>query len=118
VSLLGLAATNMPALRTHAQVERAAAFLTVLCPRFGDLLFGVSTFGVGTGKELHYVVCVSVFPRYRSMITAGAVYNLDATPRPGCVSSQTTGCAASEWITTPVRRSVRGAYRLDVAEQR
>jgi hypothetical protein len=38
VSLLGLAATNVPALRTHAQVERTATFLAVLRARLGDLL--------------------------------------------------------------------------------
>ncbi len=61
VSSLGLAATNVPALRTHAQVERTATFLAVLRARLGDLLGAVRAFGVGTGKELHFVVCISVF---------------------------------------------------------
>src|SRR5260370_38317242 len=38
VSLLGFTAANVPALRTHAEVERTATFFAVLCTRLGSLL--------------------------------------------------------------------------------
>src|SRR5258708_11095308 len=38
VSPLGLAATDVPALRAHAEVERTATFFAVLCTRLGSLL--------------------------------------------------------------------------------
>src|SRR5260370_32205073 len=61
VSLLGFATANVTALRTHAQVERTAAFFAVLSARVGDLLRAVSTFGVGAGKEHHvYGLCLRV----------------------------------------------------------
>ena len=61
VSLLGFATANVTALRTHAQVERTAAFFAVLSARVGDLLRAVSTFGVGAGKELHvFGLCLRV----------------------------------------------------------
>jgi len=71
VSLLGLAATNVPALRTQAQVERTATFFAVLRARLADLLRAVSTFGLGAGKELHVVVCVSVFSQVSEQRWAG-----------------------------------------------